>query len=427
VAELIDRIAAAVAALRPVDPVTFKVRAVNESVAFMSNTENQVGILPYTDVNGAIVFGQFRYPPIPDDDPVIVAFRATEAQPEPVGDKFTRGEKWLHDLSVLESDAATSEHTVVLIRSGRNEGKRRRYRAEALESAASKYEGVPMFIDHATEPGQKPGGVRKLADMAARVLKTWVQKVEEGESEVRARIHVFDSWLSNKLSDPHFRDLVGLSHDADVSGVHERIGGKVWEAIESIPAVRSVDFVTKAAFGGKVLESDESGLSRRLEDQVALETVTLDELRKARPDLIEAVESAARVQFEARESDDDTAAKLKAAEDKAAQLEREIYTRDVERAVAESVGKPDSGIPDAARPDVVERVTREVAAKGVKGDDLNKAVTESVKNQVEFAGKFSSTAKPRVEPNAVAPKPEATGKEQGVKRVIDMMAAGRGL
>ena len=147
------------------------------------------------------------------------------------------------------------EHVVVLVESGYNSDKERIYQPEAVLASAPMYEGMPMYLDHAgTE--RKPEAVRSIKDMVARILKTWTEWTDKGVARVLAKIHVWDEWLNNRLKDEHFKAMVGLSHNAHAISGHRRENGKLVRIIESITNVHSVDFVSKAAFGGRVLESD---------------------------------------------------------------------------------------------------------------------------------------------------------------------------
>jgi cation transport regulator ChaB len=343
------------------------------------------------------------------------AFGPWSVQEAAPAEPFSESVKEFVALSVLEAEAGADprERTVVLIQSGDNPGKGRRYESKALETAAEKYAGMPMYLDHAgTE--RKPAGVRSVKDMAARILSTWVHKLESGASQVRAKVHVFDNWLHERLADEHFRSIVGLSHDADVIGRREKVGGKVWDVVESIAGVRSVDFVSRAAFGGKVLESDDTGLSRRTEELNVLETITMDDLRIARADLVTAIEDAARATFRAQESEDETVKKL---QNENTELKTKVRDAAISQAVAEAVAAPDAGVPEPARAKVVAAVSASLRAQGVEGEAVKSAALEAVKATVELA-RAVTPAKPNVEPG----DPPAPQEELNSAQKIQLLA-----
>ena len=299
----------------------------------------------------------------------------------------------VRDLTVLQvleaqADDKPGERTVVLIESGDNPDKRRSYTNHAVESAVKLYEGKPMYLDHAgTE--RKPAGVRALKDMAARVLKTWTHVRESGTVQVRAKIHGFDTWLNERLGDQHFRDLVGLSHDAQVMQRRERRGGKLWDVMESIADVRSVDFVSRAAFGGRVLESDP--LAGRTEDVTMLETITIDDLKQHRPDLVTALEGEVKAAVALESADNETTAQLEAVRKENETLRAQITEAATSQAVAEAVKE----VPEAARERVAQTVTAHLKAAGpMGGDALKTAAKDAVTGVLETARAVAGKPKP---------------------------------
>jgi len=111
-------------------------------------------------------------------------------------------------------------------------------------------------------------------------------------AQIRGTVHVFDSWLRDRLQDMDFRKLVGLSHVADVAGRTETIAGRAGRCIEAITQPYAVDWVSKAAFGGRVAESEDDPINSRVEDLMALESLNIADLKRERPDLVESIQAS---------------------------------------------------------------------------------------------------------------------------------------
>lgn len=396
-------------------PVGLAAAGVRDSALLLADEAGRNWRLPFVgDAERGFAFG------------VLEALPDSESKPfdsKPMADVF--------DMAVIEAESEPDKRdfTVTLIRSGDNATKKRRYTAEAIESAAERYNDVPMYLDHEISGASKRrerGDVRSIRDMAAKVLKTWVHKTQEGASEVRAKIHVFDDWLAKRLVDPVFKAAAGLSHDADVKGRTQRIGGKPWDVVESVPNVRSVDFVTRAAFGGGVIESQPGEIDNRLEDLTMLDTLTEKDLREKRPDLVAVFEAAGAETAREESQDEKLKADLAAKTAENVSLQQQLRTTRVREAVAEYVAKPESGVVAEARAPLIDRVTVEVAAKNVEGDALATAVQESVKAQLDFARTAVGTARPG--PGAGEgrkPSDENTDRGKALGGISQSIAAGR--
>lgn len=301
------------------------------------------------------------------------------------------------DLTVVEdeqhqADWQNGNLPVVIIRAGDNAVKQRRYTSRAVaEADASGYVGLPMHIDHAGREGDKPQP-RGLRDWAGKVIQAWHAKTAEGIEEIRGMVHVWDDWLRGRLQDEHFRSTVGLSHVADIAGRREKVSGRLWQVVEAIANPVAVDFVTKAAFGGRVTESE---LDKRVEDLTMLETVTEADLRDKRPDLVEAIGKAAVVSFRAQEDESEVVKQARA--DAAAAQERAVglHKATVTTMAAAEAGKPEHGIPEAARPAFVERVASRVPADTAP-DKLAGTVAEVAKSEAVYVKAASGRPTPEV-------------------------------
>lgn len=400
-------IADAVKRLRPVDPAVWTVQRVGESAVVLVNADRSAGLLPYTDDGkGGYAFGQFRYPPVADADLAAVVpvqesapVRGTDFTEAEYVDRF---EMTLAEDAMHRANPDAGEWPVVIIEEGENRGKRRAYTAKALESAdPAKYVGVPMHLDHAGKEGKVE--LRSVRDFAGRIIDAWHAVAENGRRQIRGMAHFFDPWVKERMKDSHFRTLAGLSHVADVAGYESRTSAGPMRVIDSIVKPYAVDLVSLAAFGGKVMES--AGIDRRMEDLMALETLTAADLTTHRPDLVDAL----RAQFRASESDDaavtEAAQRLAAAEARAADLTAQLQRTQVREAALTAVAE--HKIPDSAKKLLVDRVTDRLASAQIAPDKLSSTVAETVKGEVEF-GQSLAPAKPNPE------LPSNRGGESGV-------------
>jgi hypothetical protein len=269
------------------------------------------------------------------------------------------------------------EYPVVLLREGDTADGKRSYSKAAIKSFVKVLESRPlkMFINHSTasEDSQRPE--RNLKDWAATAQEACVATGDDGKLEVRAVAHVHDKWLKESLKDPVFRQEVGISIHAFAK--MKPSGQK--KVVESFYRARSADFVTQANAGGKVAELLES----RREDLEMLETVTLDELRESRPDLVEAIAKAGDTELKPEELQaivkEATEAAVKPLAEKVDKLESQVAAgsrtpRLVELLEAEK-------LPKAAQ----DRVIESLKSKTFESDEaMAAAVKESAEAEREY-------------------------------------------
>lgn len=333
------------------------------------------------------------------------------------------------DLTLVEDENAavnweSGDWPVVIIEAKENEVKQRAYTDAAIANVdPGKYVGLPMHIDHQGREGDKPTP-RSLRDMAGRVTKAWHGVSTAGRQQVRGIVHVFDSWLKDRGRDPEFRSLLGLSHVAEGEGHRERRGGKVWQVVEAITNPVSVDFVSKAAFGGRLTESE---LDKRMEDLTMLETLTESDLRQNRPDLVEVFSKAAVEKFKLQENETDAVKQAQAdkaaAETRAAKAEAELRETKIRVSVTEAVANPENKIPEAARTDAVERITGSLKGREIAPEKFKETVAEAVKAEGSYIGKATTKPKPTLEGNrgpvSNGGTPEPTELEKLTERLIN--------
>jgi hypothetical protein len=175
--------------------------------------------------------------------------------------------------AVIDKDSCIVE--AVILRAGLSENGTY-YPSQVIEKAATVFKGVQCFADH---PG--PDEVeRSVRDVVGAIEETWAD-----ENGVRARIRLSRAhdWLLTMISE-------GLLGDVSINAVGKtrvaRRDGRVVREVVEITKAHSVDFVAKAAAGGKVdriireSEAYQEGLK-------LIERISLDELSEARPDLVE--------------------------------------------------------------------------------------------------------------------------------------------
>lgn len=156
--------------------------------------------------------------------------------------------------------------------------KNRRYEPQALKEAAGLYERVKVNLNHQAKESREP---RRIQDRIGILEGVYFR---EGDG-LYAKTFRFNPrhpeaenlvwWAENEPSG------VGFSHIA--KGDARLIGGT--EVVESIRKVMSVDLVADPATTRGLFESE----APMEGDDVKFEALTIDEIKRARPDLIEAL------------------------------------------------------------------------------------------------------------------------------------------
>lgn len=193
----------------------------------------------------------------------------------------------LDTASVREVDAKDRKEVVlVLIEAGKNFSKKRYYPKETLKEAAPLFAGLKMYLDHPTPAEEREKPERSLASWVSTIEESWY---EDGKIMGRAKVHNDDFWKKLK-EDEVFRNNVAVSINASGKLYERDIDGVMMQVVEAITNPKSVDWVTEPGARGRVeyiLESEKR--KEREGDITMLKTITLEEVQKDRPDLIEAV------------------------------------------------------------------------------------------------------------------------------------------
>lgn len=201
----------------------------------------------------------------------------------------------LDEKAIKEVDEATDKRELVvcLIEAGKNFSKKRYYPKETLKEAAGLFAGLKMYLDHPTAKEEQEKPERSLEKWVSTIKESWY---EDGKILGIVKVHNIEFW--NKLKeDEVFRNNVAVSINASGKRYEREIDGSMMEVIEAILNPKSVDWVTEPGARGRVeyiLESEKR--REREEDITMLKTVTLEEVQKDRPDLIESIKKSLEVE-----------------------------------------------------------------------------------------------------------------------------------
>jgi carbon monoxide dehydrogenase subunit G len=207
----------------------------------------------------------------------------------------------LHETAQLVEGVA-DDGTVLLhlIRPciGRGRG-RHLYEADMLERNAGNFAGWKMYVDHQSPEARKAAGglPRSIRDLGGRILESWWDpnvpaegRFGQGAVVGRAKPTPFVASLIE-----HDPGLVESSINSNATGVKPimRDGVRVM-LVEGIQKKGTVDWVTEAGAGGKVVELMEAAAADA--DETFLESLEDDEfaayLENARPGLLDALAEA---------------------------------------------------------------------------------------------------------------------------------------
>ena len=129
------------------------------------------------------------------------------------------------------------------------------YSKELLESAAERFDGAQMYWNHPTPDEDKVRPERSLNDLAAILSNARYRESGPAGPGVYAFAKVF-SPFKERIGE--LAPYIGVSILAQGRGAMGKADDKEGLIIESIDHVRSVDFVTKAGAGGRVVEMFEA-------------------------------------------------------------------------------------------------------------------------------------------------------------------------
>lgn len=140
---------------------------------------------------------------------------------------------------------------------------------------------IKMYANHPTPSDEKARPERNVWDWVSTVKETWW---DDKVNKPKSRIKVYDErfWERAKQAPDEIAFSIigkGRSRPGRVENEEARI-------VESLNKIQSVDWVTEAGAGGAI---DSFAESAHEEFEMDLEKLTAEQLREARPDLVEAI------------------------------------------------------------------------------------------------------------------------------------------
>ncbi|WP_193613153.1 hypothetical protein [Nocardioides lijunqiniae] len=161
------------------------------------------------------------------------------------------------------------------------------YSSECLEQAVADEiipAGTHMYADHPTEEEARTRPVRSIKDLMSvttEPARLATQEDVERGADLGALVSEVDIVPSYRPLIEHLKDAIGVSIRGDgelVEGTAEGRNGKI---VESLAHVKSVDWVTRAGRGGKVLSLVESARANRRAIGHGLSEATVNDTREA--------------------------------------------------------------------------------------------------------------------------------------------------
>jgi len=293
----------------------------------------------------------------PEDD----SQSESESQPEPEPSTSRAEESAITTSLPVEavSEEAPTPTTyrfrMLVIRPGLSEN-RNLWKPEVLAEAAPLLDGRPIYLDHGLE--------RSMADKVG----WWSDASYIDPGGIYATANIFRNsahpWLGPMISEAIKNGqpgLIGVSIDAYVTGTIEPgPDGSLQRVVHRIERFNSADIVAEPGAGGKPVAVVAEGICTD-EELEMLEKLTLEELRKARPDLVEALAKTAEessVKEEAPKPEATHAAEdsgvIKEVSSKLEELTRQLALREQQAALEAKLNA--SRLPDTFKKLVREEV-----------------------------------------------------------------------
>lgn len=151
------------------------------------------------------------------------------------------------------------------------------YSPKVLEQAAADRvipKGTHMYADHPTEAEEKSRPGRSIKDLIGVTVED--AKLSTKTGALIAEVEVVEGWRGTLKT---IKDHIGVSIRGDATDITEgEAEGRTGRIIEGLAHVASVDFVTRAGRGGKVLDVLESALR----ENAVLEATASDRTQQLR-------------------------------------------------------------------------------------------------------------------------------------------------
>lgn len=285
--------------------------------------------------------------------------------------------------STFDSEAGILE--VILIEAGTSDEKKRHYPVSTIKEAAPLFSGLKMYIDHPTADDERKRPERSIKDWASTILES---RHENGKAVAKIAVH--DTWLRERLSDPVFREHVGLSILAGGQIAYGNVNGQEMQIVEKIVMHRrngpaSVDWVTEAGARGRVsrlLKECKTG-----EKRMELNEATFEDLQRENPKLVKSLKES--IVNELKESDE---AKKKEQELKEAKEENQKLKEASRK--AEQTSKINAWLAEATHAKLPKAAKERVASQLVEAvfeteEALKEAFGAAVKKENEYINQLS--------------------------------------
>lgn len=187
---------------------------------------------------------------------------------------------------------------VKIIQEGLNRSKKRLYTKEAIQNDINKFEGLKMYVNHEDDQTTIKRGARDLKDWVATIKTTEATTDSEGKVSGFGNIVVHSPWFKDLLKSAKESGVMqhlGASINAFCKGSRQKVEDKWVNVIEGFPVPVSVDFVSEAGAGGKVLNFQESYYDddERSSDMKWNEATAEEIKESANPEEIKKIEEAA--------------------------------------------------------------------------------------------------------------------------------------
>lgn len=295
----------------------------------------------------------------------VVEGAPTPVDPPKGTDRFETAETF-HALEATFDDKAMKA-VVTIIKPGTSLNNRH-YTEAAIKSGYQLFEKAKMYVNH--PPKKESAGPRDLNHLASAVRRTWV---DEDSGSMKGEVKFFRKDFYDFVKEA--REDIGVSINALCAGQQGvMVDGKKVDLIEAFVRANSVDWVTDPGAGGGVDAILEADYSYTREEQMTLLTdVTLEDLKKERPDLVTKITEETKV-TEIQAELDETKTKLQATEEKVAQAETLEKVR--------SIVNGEERLPDKSK----ERLISTFEGRTVEAEKLEGEVKTAVDAELEYIG-----------------------------------------
>jgi len=318
-------------------------------------------------------------------------------------------------LSLKEAnyDPDTGElKNVIFIEAGTNPVKRRHYPSSVVESAAGDFAGLKMYINHPTKKEEKERPERDVRDWASTITES---RGENGKAVGTVAVH--DPWLRERLTDPTFKENIGLSINMGGRISYGKVNGQEMQIVEKIIPQRkngpaSVDWVTEAGARGRIPRLLES----RREEIEMYENFKVADLKKENPEAYNGLIESIKKDLNTKSTED----QLKESQAKVKSLQEAGKTEKQSIKIDELLEK--SSLPEVGK----KRVKKDLCEKTFESEEkLVEAVNASMKEELGYINSFSTKGK--IKTNTGAGAGDGKGDKDLRENLVDELSGRLGL